>query len=242
MDPIILCSEVSHFHGNKKAVRTSLSKQIAAQFETLIETGTWQVGTKIPPEPELVELLGVSRNTIREAVQALIHNGMLEARQGDGTYVTASNSFEAAMFRRLRGSDVGEILEVRYLLEREIARLAALRRTEEDVKKIGNWLEQRNKQARARQNFVQADLKFHMAIAEAAHNTILIELYKYMYDHLRMTISSVVDNAEVAEEHIQTHRRLFEAIRDKNKTEAEIAASQIIEVIQQEWGLNSKRG
>jgi len=85
-------------------VRSStLAAQVARQLEDLITSGEWPVGTRIPPESELVARLGLSRNTVREALRSLVHLGMLEARVGDGTYVRAFSELQAPMERRKSG-------------------------------------------------------------------------------------------------------------------------------------------
>ena len=71
--------------------RASVIGDVISQMETMVVSGEWPVGTRIPPEPELVAALGVGRNSVREAVRALAHSGMLEVRQGDGTWVRAAN-------------------------------------------------------------------------------------------------------------------------------------------------------
>ncbi|MDT7691042.1 MAG: hypothetical protein QOI75_409, partial [Pseudonocardiales bacterium] len=120
----------------RTAERSSLVGRVIDQLRSLIESGEWPIGTKIPAEPMLVESLGVGRNTVREAVRALVHNGMLEPRQGDGTYVRADDDLGAAMLRRLRRSGHLEAIEVRASLERDAARLAALRRTPADIRAL----------------------------------------------------------------------------------------------------------
>ena len=79
---------------------------------------------------------GVSRNTLREAIQALIHNGVLQARQGDGTYILAANRFDASIQNQLKAAGLRDTLEVRFALERETAQLAAQRATEADIAMI----------------------------------------------------------------------------------------------------------
>src|SRR5262249_42622752 len=76
---------------------TTLSAQVAEQVVSLITSGAWPVGTRIPPENTLVGRLGVSRNTIREALRSLVHSGMLEARPGDGTYVRTPSELQAPL-------------------------------------------------------------------------------------------------------------------------------------------------
>src|SRR5215216_7718561 len=93
--------------------RTPLVDQVIAQLRGQIATGEWPVGSRIPTEPELVELLGVARNTVREAVRALAHNGLLDIRQGSGTYVVATSELAGVMHRRFADADPRHIAELR---------------------------------------------------------------------------------------------------------------------------------
>jgi DNA-binding FadR family transcriptional regulator len=213
----------------QKPVRSSLVKQIAEQLVERIESGNWKVGERIPPEPELVEQLGISRNTLREAVQALIHTGMLEARQGDGTYVRAASEFGAAMQRRLKRSTLLEILEVRYGLEREIARLAASRRTEADLQTIRQKLDTSLSLRHDPQGYISADVAFHIAVARATHNSVMIDLYEQMTESLHMSVGGTVDVKELMDEQAQTHGALVQAIAEQNADAAEEAARSLIQ-------------
>lgn len=215
-----------------KTVRFSLVKQVVEQLVQRIESGSWPVGGRIPPEPELVRQLGVSRNTVREAVQALIHNGLLEARQGDGTYVRSASEFEAAMQRRLQRSSVAEILEVRCALEREIARLAAIRRTAEDLASIRAHLAEAIANRSNPCAYLAADLAFHRAIAAATHNRVMIDLSHYMTDFLCVSIRTTMDLAGLLETHVNTHSRLVEAIANQDPESAEEAARDLIRATQ----------
>lgn len=214
----------------QKTTRSSLVKQVVDQLVQRIETGSWAVGERIPSEPELVERLGVSRNTLREAVQALIHNGMLEARQGDGTYVLSSSEFGAAMQRRLQRSTVVEILEVRHGLEREMARLAASRRTDEDLALIREKLTQSQALRHDAEAYTLADLDFHMAIATATYNGVMIDLYKNMTESLHYSISGTQELVGIMDTQSKHHIALVEAISMKDPNAAEEAASSLIQV------------
>ncbi|WP_344829028.1 FadR/GntR family transcriptional regulator [Actinocorallia longicatena] len=166
--------------GLRAAQRASLVDQVIGQLSERIGDGTWPVGSKIPPEPVLVERLGVGRNTIREAVRALTHAGMLDSRQGDGTYVRATSELSGAVQRRLRTAELLEILEVRSALEVQAARLAAVRRTAEDLAAVRDALAAR---ARAlgsgtHEEFLNADVAFHVAVVEATHNQVMIDFYR----------------------------------------------------------------
>lgn len=108
----------------------TLSAQAADQLREQIASGRWPVGSRIPSEHELVAILGISRNTVREAVRALVHLGLLEARAGDGTYVRVASEMEAVLLRRAATAHLSEVFELRAVLEEHAAGLAAQRRTD----------------------------------------------------------------------------------------------------------------
>ncbi len=118
----------------------SLVDQAIEALRGEIAGGAWPVGEKIPTEPELAESLGVGRNSLREAIRALVHAGLLETRQGDGTYVTATSDLAGAIRRRVGRAQLLEIFELRRALEVEAARLAALRRTDADLAELERLL------------------------------------------------------------------------------------------------------
>ncbi|TBL28335.1 FadR family transcriptional regulator, partial [Verrucosispora sp. SN26_14.1] len=109
------------------------TNETIARLRRRILAGEWPVGSRIPTEPQLVEDLGVGRNTVREAVRALAHAGVLECRQGSGTYVLSTDELAPVVARRLTDDRMTEVIEVRRAFEVEAARLAARRRTAEDL-------------------------------------------------------------------------------------------------------------
>ncbi|GAA1017803.1 GntR family transcriptional regulator [Acrocarpospora pleiomorpha] len=176
----------------RTAQRASLVDQVIDQLKEQIISGSWQLHGKIPTETVLAEQLGVGRNTVREAVRALTHAGLLDCRQGDGTYVRATSELSGAMARRLRTAEQLEILEVRRALEVEAARLAATRRTDADIVVMETALARRE-QAWAGGDptiFVEADLAFHVAVVQATHNRVLIDLYADFSAALRASIAA----------------------------------------------------
>ncbi|TNY37685.1 FadR/GntR family transcriptional regulator [Thermomonospora catenispora] len=214
----------------RTARRSSLVDQVIDQLKGEIATGAWAVGTKIPPEPVLSEMLGVGRNTVREAVRALTHAGLLECRQGDGTYVRATSELSGVMRRRLRAAELLEILEVRRGLEVEAARLAAMRRTEADVTAIRRAL-QRCEERRAagdRAGFVEADLDFHTAVVEATHNRVLMDLYGDFRDALRAAITTAADLLDHAQ---VPHRPIADAVASGDAEAAGRATQSCLEAV-----------
>jgi DNA-binding FadR family transcriptional regulator len=141
---------------------------------------------------------------------------MLDARRGDGTYVRASDELGAAVLRRLRRAGALEALEVRAGLERDAARLAALRRTPADLAALRQALARRQETWRLRDlpAFVAADLEFHRAAVAAAHNGMLIDLYEHLTSGLRATLETIVHAPLTDEARFQggPHAGLVDAI------------------------------
>ena len=204
----------------QKLTRVSLSRQVLEEMERAIAAGVWTVGDKIPPEPELMAHFGVSRNTLREAIQALIHNGVLQARQGDGTYILAANRFDASIQNQLKAAGLRDTLEVRFALERETAQLAAQRATEADIALITEALTFR--QTSSGPAFIENDLAFHLAIAQSCHNQIMTELYQSIAGYLHTLIAfflQVMPPEDAALDDL--HERLAAAIARHDRFEAE---------------------
>jgi DNA-binding FadR family transcriptional regulator len=171
--------------------RAGLVDQVIEQLRTAVAQGEWPLGERIPTELELGEQLGVGRNTIREAVRALAHSGLLEVRQGDGTYVRATSEVSGAI-RRLCGSELREVLQVRRTLEVEGARLAAVERTQEDV--AGLWALLARREAELRdgrwEDFARTDAEFHCAVVRAGHNGLLTELYRGLTEVITASVAA----------------------------------------------------
>lgn len=215
----------------KKPIRISLPKQISIEIEKAIKNDTFKIGEKIPSEPDLVKAFAVSRNTIREAIQSLIQAGVLESRQGDGTYVITTSRFEANILNRLNNSKISEVHEVRFTLEREIVKLAAQRRTESDLTNIRKKLEIKNLTKDSIKENSEADLAFHLAIAKASHNSIFYDLYKSISEYIRTSIEERLELTHMEEELIsQLHIDLFEAISLQNSKKAEEIMNKILEI------------
>ncbi len=198
----------------KKPVRVSLARQVLTAMESMIRSGKWKVGDRIPAEAELARAFSVSHNTIREALQSLIHMGMLEARPGDGTYVMASDRFAVAVSNRLKESELPQILEARLALEKEIARLAAVKRTDEDLKELENAL--KDCHGRVRQG-IEDDMLFHAAVARATHNPVLSELYNVVIRHVQENLEKLLQEKQYDSGAMKLHDDLLAAIRNQEE-------------------------
>ncbi|MGW0827289.1 FadR/GntR family transcriptional regulator [Streptomyces sp. NPDC002845] len=194
--------------------RSALSEQVIAALRNQITSGEWPVGSRIPTEPELVEQLGVARNTVREAVRALAHNGLLDIRQGSGTYVVATSELAGVMHRRFADADPEHIAELRAALESSAAKLAAERRTEQDLKQLDALLVRRAEawESGDTEAFVTADTSFHMAVVAAAHNDVMTAMYADLGEVLRDWLRWDV-GGELTPGRFLEHTRLVDAVR-----------------------------
>lgn len=215
----------------KSVKRYPLSKQVADKLEEMIASGEYEVGEKINTEVELMEIFSVSRNTIREAVQSLMLAGVLEVRQGDGTYVRSTSRFNASMSQKYESVTVSEIQEARNALEIAIARFAAQRRTEEDMERIERALDEREILTDSLKENSHADIAFHMEIAKACHNRILADLYESVSDYVESHIAE--RNRETTMNTLEIdrlHRKLCAAIRERQPEVAVAYARDILTI------------
>ncbi|MFI5934932.1 FadR/GntR family transcriptional regulator [Actinoplanes sp. NPDC051494] len=205
----------------------TLSGRVITRLRQQITSGAWPVGSRIPTEPELVASLGVARNTVREAIRALAHNGLLDIRQGSGTYVVATSELAGVMQRRFATADPAHVRELRGTLEIAAAGFAAGRRTDDDLVRLDDLYAQRESAwaAADRDGFVDSDSAFHRAVVAASHNDVLIELYADLGEVIRESLSRHFGVALQPEEYMD-HSRLLEAIRaaDPAAATAEAAA------------------
>lgn len=164
--------------------RTGLIDTAVGELRARISSGEWPIGSRIPAEPELVRILGVGRNTVREAVQSLVHAGLVERRQGSGTYVRATSELAVSMSRQIADARQRDVVEVRRSLEVETARLAARRRTSTDVAALMRLRDERAAayQAGLLDRMVATDLELHRMIAHIARNPVLASLYENLID------------------------------------------------------------
>ncbi|MDI2125575.1 FadR/GntR family transcriptional regulator [Yinghuangia seranimata] len=168
--------------------RSVLVDEVIDRLRADITAGRWPIGARIPAEAALVAELGVARGTVREAVRALAHAGLLQVRQGDGTYVRATTELAGAVQRL--GSDLQDVQEVRGALDPQAARLAAERISDAQLADLDAIIARRADawSRRDRESWLDADVDFHQAIADASGNPLLSELYAALTAPLRRTL------------------------------------------------------
>jgi len=167
-----------------------LDKQIVDQIERRIEVGDLKVGDQLPAERELAEQFSVSRTVVREAVKALLQKGIVEIRPGRGTFIT--NAIPGAVHHSLgmlmkfdSANGSSNLVEVREILEPEIAALAATRINDEHIDAMKKAVEIMETALSDTNVFVEADLDFHIALAKGTQNPIILILINSIIDLLR---------------------------------------------------------
>jgi GntR family transcriptional regulator, transcriptional repressor for pyruvate dehydrogenase complex len=192
--------------------RSPLVDLAVSQLREQVLSGQWPVGSRLPAETELAQRLEVGRSTIREAIRALVHAGLLETRQGSGTYVRSVTP-GADWEPRLRRAAVLEVYEVREALEVQAARLAASRRTQADIAALRACLAERERARGEVASFVEADLAFHRSVVAAAHNPLLAEMFDSFAAVLREALIAVRSDQHVRDMGADAaHARLTAAI------------------------------
>lgn len=209
--------------------RVGLIDQAAARFRDEVVSGRWPVGERIPTEAALVAEFGIGRNTVREALQSLVHAGLLRREQGRGTFVISRSELTGTLERQLAGGSRRHYLELRLALDSTAASLAAASRTDADVVLLRELRDHReaawsadDPDARA-----SADLDLHRAIVEATHNPLYVTLYSSMLDvfavHMR---DEENEDEDAAHRH---HHELVEAIADADADRAAAAVAAIMD-------------
>ncbi len=205
-----------------------LYEKIVEQIQQRILSGELKAGDRLPPERELGEQFRVSRTAVREAVKALHEKGLVEVQPGRGTFITngtpqAVRHSLGLMIKIGRAEDLRDLVEVREMFEAEIAALAAARATEDNVVAMREAVAAMDDALNNADKFVEADLDFHLALAEATQNSILPILIDSVVDLLReqrKRIALVEGGLQRGQCH---HKRILEAVMRRDPDDARAA-------------------
>ncbi|PXW93520.1 GntR family transcriptional regulator [Sphaerotilus hippei] len=220
---------------------TRLSDQIVQQLETMMLEGSFKPGDRLPPERQLAEQLGVSRPSLREAIQKLAARGLVTSRQGGGTYVTGHlDSGFADPWQEMLGKHPElhrDVLEFRRMLEGTVAQMAAERATDADIERIGTLFAQM--EAAHRQGGLdltsRIDVQFHQALADAAHNALFTHLsanlLTMLHTHVHDNIANLFAAGTVSAQLLDQHRAVWLAVQARQGAAARAAAEAHIDFV-----------
>lgn len=199
-----------------------LYEQVVNQIEANILSGNLHAGDKLPPERELGEQFGVSRTVVREAIKALRQKGLVEIQPGKGTFVTDGTSEVMResighMVKIDAARGLSNLMQVREMLEPEIAASAATLATEEDLVDMRSAIDAMDNSLSDGNAFIEADQQFHLALAKATRNQLLLRLIDPIVDLLLEQRLKMFNSGTGAAKRGQYHhKRIFEAIENRN--------------------------
>lgn len=213
--------------------RTKLYVSIVEQILTGIESGAFLPGTALPAERALAAELGVSRGSVREAIRVLEHAGILDVRTGSGTYVVDPGPRKVALLRA-QAALAGEqspldVIAARQALEPACARLAAHQRHERDLELLQESLRAQARLVSVRGDAAEPDLSFHVAVARATHNPVMLILVERLAEIMRrppwsdLKHATRENDADGAERDVQEHHAVLVAIEQRDGVAAEAA-------------------
>lgn len=212
-----------------------VADQVFEQIRELIFRGELKPGDKIMPERELMKELGVSRNSVREALNKLVAMGLVDQRQGQGTFVRELGSVADNPIMDLMASHnatIIDLLEVRMGLECNGAALAAEKATLEDIRHMERSIEAMERAIAENRVGTDEDAQFHMAIAHATRNPLQVHMMKFFYDFIFFGINESLkrffDMPTRTEEIITQHRAILDAIASRQSGDAYAAMAKHI--------------
>lgn len=209
-------------------IKRSLVDQALEQLRLRISQGVWAIGERLPTEPELAAELGISRNTVREAMRVLAFSGLIEIRQGDGSYLRSMTDPLGAM-RALSHCTLEQAQETRQILEVEAVGLAAVRRTEADLTALHEALKASAVLYHGDlEAYISADLLFHKRLVDAAHNPALSELYQYFSAIVGAQLRQTLNISPRRQAVFDLHIALLEAVEHQDPERAKSLCRQLI--------------
>ncbi|MGG1659085.1 FadR/GntR family transcriptional regulator [Brevibacillus sp. NRS-1366] len=217
-----------------KLAKKNHYEHITEQLKQLILSGELQPGAKLPSTKELSEQFGVGRSTTREALSALKAMGLIDIRQGGNCTVKsvpfAAQDFLPDLQNLLTNKQtILDLLEARKSLEVSNVAIAALKRDDQDILALENILQEMAQHAGDEEIGERTDLLFHLTLAKATHNSIMVRLFETISTQMEIAIREtrrveIYSNRSVSEQFYQEHQAIFEAIKAK---EPELAQSRM---------------
>jgi GntR family transcriptional repressor for pyruvate dehydrogenase complex len=202
---------------------TKVSDEIVNQIKSQISEGILKPGDRLAPERELVKEFGVSRPSLREALNTLVAMGFLETK-GKRTLIksVASESVQnpLSLLIKTDTQKIFDLIEVRKAMEASGAYLAAQRATEEDIKQLERIIGEMKKAFEGGRSWEKQDADFHLGIAQATHNTIQTHMMSTIYDLLRESVGKVFKDRSKVKKLLDHHYRIFSAIKSHSPDKA----------------------
>ena len=215
--------------GLHQVIRHSVSDQVIAQMKENIENGTWQPGERLPGEMQLCETFGVSRVTVRNALQKMAGEGIIETKIGDGSYVKKFSISEAMSRVNIPGDltdrEFRELVEFRCVMEGPLCEMAVSRMTENDLKKLHQSYDDMCSMQQNEAAFAEADVNFHTILASCCGNEILEAAYRMICTNLSRAMKDIVHRRGEASG-LKYHKAILKAAKAHDASSARAAMEQ----------------
>lgn len=213
--------------------KQSVTEQAVDILNDYILSGDLKTGEFLPPEKKLCEQLGIGRSTLREAIKILESNGLVRKKHGYGVMVV-DESVEAAkgtlkLMLQRTGTTMDELMEVRNLNEIKTTELAAIHASEEDMAEIQSHLRIMRDNMASTEEYVKADIDFHMAIAKASRNKVFHLILLTIRPLIEEMIAQTLKVHHRPERSMKYHEKIFEAINGRNPDAAVHAMKEHLE-------------
>lgn len=219
--------------GRLDLARPSRSVEVAQSLLSYLLSGQLRPGDRIPSERSLVETLGVGRGAVREALKSLTLLGLLEVRQGDGTYLSSTNSSLLPQIVEwgimLGEQHILDLVEARQEIEISLAGLAAARRTDSDADRIAAALRAMRDSVGDRERYIEADVNFHIVVADISGNSVLAGVLNNIRTLLRVWTTRVVVDKDSIRDSLALHPPICAAIRKGDPVAARAAMTRHME-------------
>lgn len=222
---------------HRKIQRVSLQSEITKYIQDYIKEEGLIRGDKLPSQGEMVEIMGVSRTSLREAIKTLEAQGLLEIRNGKGVFVGSNygNDFiQLSIGFHKEKERLLEALEVRHVLEREIIKMVVRRITEAEISELGQITDILMDKFYKKEEKRNEDRNFHYKIYMCCHNSVMYQMMTTLSDLFDAFWNDPLDIENPFEEGMPYHLELYKAIKDRNLKRALNANEEIIKDIRRE--------
>lgn len=224
-------------------VRTRRSfEEALQQIADAIRAGDLQVGDRLPSERVMAERMEISRPTLREAVRVLREAGVLASREGAVTVIAERVPPDVLAQRsELRMGEVAQVLEARRLLEPRVAQLAGLYATDDDLEELAALIARQRAAGADRERVRILDTRFHLAVARASRNQVVVELTRTLLRHVEIARDMALRAAIEPDTVVELHERTLEAIRGGDPATIEAAMDHHLSYLESIWERESGR-
>ena len=215
--------------------RKLLYEQVVEEIVQRIRSGVYKPGDRLPTEKELVEELGVSRNSLREAMKCLITAGLVTSTSGKGTFLSQKArelvAKEDLLIDLSVYESVSEIIELRHIVEPESAFLAAQRATPDQVEELHGVLLSLRDRINRKEHWETTGLRFHNLIARMTGNRLLISVMESISKELYKSREYIYELIILQETEWEEHRAIYEAVRERDPEQARACMSKHLETL-----------